>query len=225
MMKRALPTGRIKDETGKRYGRLVVLGIAARNNGLYWACRCSCGGSSVVKGADLRNGSTRSCGCGSIEQALRNMEKARTAKMIPVSCPRKLKDLYRNMLDRCYNSKNKRWVGYGGRGITVCKAWRESRAAFYEWAIANGIRHGVQIDRIRNGRGYSPSNCRFVDGYVQANNTRKNRWLTWRGESMTLAQWARRIGVNPRAIQHRLARGWSTRRIFTQPYRAPRYPK
>lgn len=169
---RKIPTT-FKNETGRRYGSLVVLGIHHRQNGLSWNCRCDCGKASVVKGHSLRSGVTRSCGCGAIAQAIRNCKDSAISRRIPVACPRKLKDLYRNMIDRCYNQKNKRWADYGGRGITVCRQWLDNRNAFYEWAISNGIREGLQIDRIKNGRGYSPSNCRFVDGRVQANNTRK----------------------------------------------------
>lgn len=213
------------DETGNRYGRLLVTGVAGSKNGVIWECRCDCGATSRVRGTALRYGKARSCGCGSLEQARANALKGRLARMIPCDCPRKLKDLYRNMIDRCYNPQNKRWDDYGGRGIKVCEEWLNSRAAFYEWAISNGIRHGVQIDRIRNNLGYSPSNCRFVDSFVQANNTRKNRWLRWKYETRTVSQWARRLGVTPRALQHRVDRGWPTRRIFTQPFRAPRYPR
>ena len=59
----------VKDETGKRYGRLLVVARGAmrpKEGGsfrLYWSCRCDCGGASMVLGYHLRSGATRSCGC------------------------------------------------------------------------------------------------------------------------------------------------------------------
>jgi len=51
------------DETGNRYGKLVVIKRAKAQNGVYWQCRCDCGKNTVVSGQALRNGRSRSCGC------------------------------------------------------------------------------------------------------------------------------------------------------------------
>ena len=52
------------DLTGKRFGRLVVLNREA-NKGIQpmWRCICDCGNETIVEGANLRDGTTRSCGC------------------------------------------------------------------------------------------------------------------------------------------------------------------
>lgn len=55
--------GKFIDITGKRYGKLTVLGIAGRDNGIKWLCKCDCGNTTVVKGNNLKNGHTASCGC------------------------------------------------------------------------------------------------------------------------------------------------------------------
>jgi hypothetical protein len=131
----------------------------------------------------------------------------------------KIKNLYRNMVKRCTDPDDRRWKDYGGRGITVCDEWLRNRYSFYDWCVANGIRKDLQIDRKDNDGPYSPDNCQFSTLLEQANNTRKNRYLGWDGQIMTVSQWARKLGIRSRAIQHRVDRGWTTDRIFTQPYR------
>jgi hypothetical protein len=122
---------------------------------------------------------------------------------------------------RCYNPDNPRYADWGGRGITVCVEW-VGYIEFRDWALANGWRRGLQIDRIDNDKDYSPDNCRITTQEVNANNSRKNVHLTWEGRTLTLAQWAREMGIRPQALQHRVYRGWSVERIFTQPYRQRR---
>lgn len=62
--------GRLIDLTGKRFAKLVVTGRAENNvlpSGLpepMWHCVCDCGELTVVRGAFLRTGHTKSCGCG-----------------------------------------------------------------------------------------------------------------------------------------------------------------
>jgi hypothetical protein len=65
------------DETGNRFGRLVVLEIMppSYGKGSYWLCECDCGELTIVSRSNLTGGHTRSCGClareASIESALR----------------------------------------------------------------------------------------------------------------------------------------------------------
>jgi hypothetical protein len=66
------------------------------------------------------------------------------------------------LLQRCYDVNNSRYKNYGKRGISVCDEWRNDRSSFVKWGIANGYKHGLQIDRINNNLGYFPDNCRFV---------------------------------------------------------------
>lgn len=113
------------------------------------------------------------------------------------------------MIARCHNPNHASYSNYGARGITVCDEWRYDRTKFVDWARANGYRKGLSIDRIDNNQGYSPNNCRWVDGFVQQNNTRKNRFLTVDGETHTISEWARIKGISKNFIEGRLRRGLS----------------
>lgn len=55
---------KVKDETGNRYGALLVLGREGScYAGATWRCLCDCGNETVVAGSWLRSGNTKSCGC------------------------------------------------------------------------------------------------------------------------------------------------------------------
>jgi len=86
----------------------------------------------------------------------------------------KLHRLWISMRSRCKDKNNKGYKNYGGRGITVCTDW-DDFSVFRKWCINNGYKKGLTIDRANNDEGYSPDNCRFVDWFVQNQNTRKLR--------------------------------------------------
>ena len=78
--------------------------------------------------------------------------------------------VWKMLVQRCTNPKNKDWADYGGRGITVCDEWRQSFAAFF--AAVGHAPEGMWLDRIHNDRGYGPGNVRWATPVEQANNRR-----------------------------------------------------
>lgn len=107
--------------------------------------------------------------------------------------------LYRawtKMKERCYNPHAKDFHRYGGRGIDVCDEWRRSFAAFESWALANGFKNDLSIDRRDNDKGYCPENCRWVDAKQQARNRSSSVQVTAWNETKTLIEWAE----DPRCI-------------------------
>lgn len=205
---------------GGRFGRLTVLEFSHSKNGKHWRCRCDCGGEITTSTSRLNSGKARSCGCLLEESRKKNLRPGSNKTHGMSRHP--LDNVFDNMIKRCYRPGYRRYENYGGRGIGICDEWMSSRAAFYIWALDHGYQPGLTIDRIDVDGDYEPSNCRFVDSVTQMNNTTRNRNLTWKGKTQTVAQWAREIGVRGQALQHRVTRGWSVERIFTQPYRSRR---
>lgn len=123
----------------------------------------------------------------------------------------RLSNIYRGMKTRCYNKNRKEWERYGGRGITICDEWlisdhrtHKGWNAFKEWALKNGYNDNLTLDRIDNNKGYSPTNCRWVDYQEQANNKRNNHKITFKGETKTIAQWGRELKIDPKIIRQRI---------------------
>lgn len=64
---------------------------------------------------------------------------------------------------------------WDSRGITMCKEWKDDFLNFYYWAMQNGYKETLSIDRIDNSLNYCPDNCRWVTPKDQANNRRNNK--------------------------------------------------
>lgn len=90
----------------------------------------------------------------------------------------RIMQVWANMLQRCNNSKNTSYKNYGGRGISVCKAWENNFKVFEEWALNNGYNGKLTLDRIDNDGNYEPGNCRFSTCRMQSINQRMSKTNT-----------------------------------------------
>lgn len=104
--------------------------------------------------------------------------------------------LWETMRTRCNNKNRDKYMDYGGRGITVCDEWNNSAEAFCEWALSNGYKDGLQIDRIDNNKGYEPSNCRFVTPKQNSRNRRNTVYLTVNGETKCVSEWCETVDIS-----------------------------
>ena len=86
----------------------------------------------------------------------------------------KLYRLWESIKARCYNPKRKDYNNYGGRGITICKEWF-CFDAFKNWALENGYKEKLSIDRINNDGNYEPNNCRLANRNTQSTNQRMKK--------------------------------------------------
>ena len=197
------------DLTGQRFGRLVVVKRAdnSADGRARWLCKCDCGQSKTVLGEHLKKGRTKSCGCAKSESSSKRFKKhgGRNSKLYRI---------WSNMKDRCNNPDCKAYSDYGGRGIKVCKEWLDDFSAFQKWALANGYKEGLTIDRKNNNKGYSPDNCRWVDRKIQGNNKRNCRYITYKGQRKTVAEWSEITGIPHDTLLYRLNHGWETERIL-----------
>lgn len=193
------------DITGKRFKRLVVIGFSHYSEDkkrTYWKCRCDCGNEIVTRGDSLKSGHTNSCGC---------YNKDIVAELKP-SSTHNLSDtrifhIWTGMKTRCYNKNAKNYVHYGGRGIKICQEWLDDFMNFYNWAMKNGYRDDLTIDRIDVNGNYEPSNCRWANSEQQANNKTNSSLFTYKGEEKTLTEWSRILGFNYETVKARIYKG------------------
>lgn len=210
----------MKDLTGERFGRLVVLERAGKED--KWKCRCDCGSIVIRRGSDMSRGDTRSCGCLRRELARERRSTHRHSKT-------RLYRVWASIKNRCYNEKVDNYKYYGGKGVKMCDEWKDSFEAFEKWAYENGYDEtaGAQkctIDRIDVLKDYEPSNCRWVNHVVQCNNQTSNVILELNGESHTMAEWARILGVKYTTLRGRIYRGMPPERALTEEVRRVRQP-
>ena len=200
---------------GMVFGKLTAMSRAENSaqNRAQWLCRCECGGEKVAQATYLNAGTTRSCGCLGIEQRT----KAARSQCTPYSRTNMYRErqTWQNMIARCSDPGRDDFKWYGGRGITVCDRWRGS----FELFVADMGRRpaGMTLDRRDSNGNYSPENCRWATMTEQANNRRGNHHITINGETLTIAEWARRVGIGERSISNRIARGWDEKHAVETP--------
>lgn len=199
---------------GKIFGRLTVLSYAGNQ---FWNCVCECGVEKSVNGGNLRSGHIVSCGCYKLQRTSESHTTHGLSKT-------RIYALYNEIKSRCYREKTESYKYYGGRGIRVCDEWLNDFVQFYDWAVANGHRRGLDIDRIDVNGNYEPSNCRFVTRLVGARNTRTNVFLEHAGKRQTMSEWALELMIPYKLLQQRLVRDkLSFQQAISKPIR--RWPK
>lgn len=151
----------------KDLGNLPQSELSNRNRrfGLY---KCSCGKEFKTVMQRVNSGATVSCGCYQKRRCLESVTKHGMRKS-------KLWDVYRGMISRTSDKKNISYRNYGDRGITVCDEWSKSYESFTVWALNNGYKQGLSIDRIDNNGNYEPANCRWATRSIQSQNQRKRK--------------------------------------------------
>jgi len=192
--------------TGERFGRLTVLGLSSKKAGRksYWVCQCDCGEKHLARSDSLKCGLVTSCGCKKEEQNRINLGKV-THGDTPVGKQKRLYHTWQGIKKRIYNQKNKRYVEYGGRGISLCKDW-EKYEVFREWAHKAGYNDDLTIERIDVDGNYEPSNCKWIPFSEQAINRRSTVWIEWKGERKNIKQWSDELGINYGTLHSRYYR-------------------
>ena len=200
--------GKFIDLTGQKFNKLTVISRAESRRQpsgklvTYWNCKCDCGKIIQARGCDLKDGHVKSCGCSHIKHGYANKER--------------LYETWQNMKRRCYEITNKRYKNYGGRGIKVCNEWLHNYINFRNWAISNGYKDGLTIDKIDVNGNYESANCRWTTWKEQQNNTTRNRILEYKGLKMSMAQFAEKYNIPYSKFNKRIQMGWNIERIIRE---------
>ena len=168
----------------------------------FWLCRCVCGKEIYTRADTLKVGRAKSCGCFRAEAFEKRIIE--NTKHGLYGTPEY--NIWYQIKDRCFNPENKYFHCYGGRGISICAEWLDSVVSFVsDMGKRPSDRH--TIERKDNNKGYCPENCIWATSDIQQNNKRNNLVLSFKGKTMTAAQWARELDMNVELIYRRSIRG------------------
>lgn len=202
----------IKDRTGLRFGRLLVIKPEGKiGANVAWLCQCDCGNIKLVSAKRFGDGKTKSCGCLAKESARHLLIKLNYKHGKGKS---KIYKIWCSMIQRCENKNDKAFVRYGERGIIVCDRWKNFENFYQDMGDSPSIKHS--IDRIDNNGNYSPENCKWSTRDDQMRNTSRNIYIEYNGEKLCAKDWANRLGLcSGQVITWRLKKGWSIEKTVT----------
>ena len=201
--------GKFIDLTGQKFGRLIVLersNICKKGHTTFCLCQCNCGNKRIISYTSLKRGNTKSCGCYNKEMSSQRIIKLFTKHNMSET---RIYHIWEGMKARCYNKNDNSYKNYGGRGIKICKEWKHDFLNFYNWAMANGYKENLTIDRINVNGNYEPENCRWVNMIIQNNNTTNNRKITYKNKIYTISELSRLLKINYRTLYSRINNNWS----------------
>lgn len=197
------------DMTGMRFSRVTAIRDVGRSSSRdrKWLFSCDCGETFEANGYAVRIGKVKdcpTCARGRVTEAHIKHGKSETPEF----------KIWTDMHTRCYNPNANCYKDYGGRGISICKQWRESFKSFLsDMGLRPSLKHS--IDRINVNGDYSPDNCRWATPSQQARNKRNNVLITIDNETKTLTEWAKHFGVGVAAASIRHKQGHIGMAIFS----------
>jgi len=169
------------DLLGRKFGRWTVIRDSKirRHGNIVWLCKCECGQLRRIIGSSLKCGHTKSCGCLQKEivskNGMGNKFSVKHGEFINKKPRSRLYRIWGGIKNRCENVNNNRFYRYGERGINICQEWKSNFMAFKRWALINGYRRDLTIDRINNDGDYKPSNCQWI---TKSENSKKKGVLS-----------------------------------------------
>lgn len=174
--------------------------------------KCVCGTEKILPMFKVWYFKTKSCGC--LKAKL--VSKATTKHGLR---QHPLYKIWRNIKSRCNVSTSPDYKNYGGRGVRMCEEWENDFMAFYNWAISNGWKKGLDVDKDSKGNNllYSPLYCTILTHKDNCNNTRANKFIVYNGKKQTVAQWAEEARLPPQVLLGRIISGWDMGRAISTP--------
>lgn len=170
-----------KDITRQKFGKLTAVCVVGqdKHSRNIWKCICECGNYTEVMIGNLTSGNVQSCGCGHDGHPIHRETKTRLYK------------IWQNMKGRCNCNSDDAYMNYGARGISVCQEWDDDFLTFKQWAVENGYKENLTIERKDVNGNYCPDNCCWISKGDQANNKRN----TIRVSGKTLKEISETTGI------------------------------
>jgi hypothetical protein len=170
--------------------------------------RCYCGNEFECRLISVKRGDTKSCGCG-------HLKHGHAINNHPDPVKKNTYVIWSKMKQRCLNPSATHYGNYGGRGIAVCERWLKFENFLADMGLRPSLQHS--IERLDVDGNYDPVNCKWAMPAEQAKNRRNVRRIEFNGKAMTIADWAREVGLGERCIWMRLRAGWPLEKILTTP--------
>lgn len=171
---------------GQKFQSLTVVKPVYRKSRWLWLCKCDCGNETIAYPNLLINGKQKACYCGKSktfhDMHLRHGESHT-----------RLNNIWSDMKRRCNDKNRKCYIHYGGRGIEYFKEW-ENYEAFRDWAMLNGYKDELTLERKNVNGNYELSNCCWIPFSRQALNKRNNIVVKINGDKKCLIEWCREMG-------------------------------
>lgn len=211
-MKRPLT---LEEINSKRLPKVILTAIGfnwrINHKGLkkrYVICECQCGGTIEVMVSSFVKSNYQSCGC-----RYKSRPQIKYTKNIP-----QLYKTWKGIKKRCYNANEKNFKSYGGDGVVVCEEWLSDYQKFMDWALANGWKPGLQVDKdilyakkfgTKTGKIYSPEFCCIVTPKQNSNQRSDSLFYEYNGEEKTVSVICDMEGADKSVVYARLKRGYS----------------
>ena len=156
----------IKYKAGDKIGLFTLTGkyTTKFKNGKskrYWSMICECGNTREYPTNYIQTGKVNNCGC-------KTKELISCSKIKHGFASSRVYSIWSHIKKRCYNKNSIDYPKYGGRGIIMCDEWVNNPKAFIEWALSNGYKETLTIDRINNDGNYEPLNCQWISNEENA---------------------------------------------------------
>jgi len=207
----------MKNYKGMRFGRLEAISYShTRRNYAYWTLKCDCGETIIAPINYCIVGDKKSCGCLHMEHNKSGLKRiihgdAKTGNKNPLYI------LWMNMKNRCYNKNNKSYKNYGLRGISICQEWLNSYLMFKQWALKNGYKKELTIERKNVNGNYESENCCFIELSKQTQNKTNTKYVEYNGEKISIVSLAKYFNVDSYLLRGRLKCGWNIEKALIIP--------
>lgn len=201
-----VPQTTFKNLMGMRFSHLVVAGYAGMSKSIrprhLWRCRCDCGKDCIKSTQALRASASKNHNCGCVTRS----QRIAARKTHGLSHTREFR-AWAAAKSRCNNPKSAWYQIYGGRGICICERWKlfenfyADMGPMPDWANS--------MDRIDSNGNYEPDNCRWANPVMQSQNTSRNVFVVFNGESMCLREFGRRAQIPDGTVYNWHSRGFT----------------